>query len=203
MKTRLWFPIMITSLFLMPIVSIALLGSWDKFRIKQFPVLSQVPDFRLDERSGAQLTLNDLSGKVWIGSFLFTSCSGQCPIIAQRVRKLQHELRHRTEVRFVSFSVDPDRDTVAALDEYARRFEANPLKWFFVTGEKGALKRVVREGFMMVMEPGSSETEAVMHSSKLALVDPWGRVRGFYDANEDSEMKQLLKDTRRLIKQAH
>lgn len=201
MKNR-WFIAATTLLFMMPIVAIGLLGSWNTFRVRDLPVLSKIPDFQLQERSGRTLSLKDLAGKVWIGSFVFTRCSGQCPLIVQRVRRLEHDLRLRTEVRFLSISVDPDHDTEKTLDAYAEKFEANPLKWFFVTGDKKVIEMVVREGFKTVIEDGTPDTEQVMHSSKLALVDPWGRVRGYYDANEDGEMKKLLKDTRRLMKQA-
>ncbi|MBI1861536.1 MAG: SCO family protein [Deltaproteobacteria bacterium] len=201
MKHR-WFIAVSVGLFVMPIVAIGLLGSWNSFQIHDLPVISQIPDFQLQERSGRSLALRDLAGKVWIGSFIFTRCSGQCPLIAQRVKRLEHDLRHRTEVRFLSFSVDPENDTEAVLFEYAKKFDANPLKWFFVTGEKRAIYQVVHDGFKTVIEDGNADTEAVLHTSKLALVDPWGRVRGYYDANEDADMKKLLKDTRRLIKQA-
>lgn len=197
-----WFVAATLSLFLMPIVAIGVLGSWDTFRIRELPVLSQIPSFELTERSGKTLRLADLSGKVWIGSFIFTHCDGQCPMIAQRLQRIQRDLRHRTEVRYVSFTVDPERDSQAVLASYAKQFDADPLRWFFVTGGRKEIETVVKDGFKLVMEEGTADTEPVMHSFKLVLVDPWGRVRGYYDANEDAEMKKLIKDTRRLIKKA-
>lgn len=199
---RKWFVAATLSLFLMPVVAIGVLTSWDRFKITELPVLSKIPEFKLKDRSGRSLALSDLTGKVWIGSFIFTHCDGVCPMIAQRLQRIQRDLRLRTEVRYVSFTVDPERDSEAVLDSYAKRYDADPLRWFFLTGSKKEIENVVRKGFKLVLEEGTPETEPIMHSYKLALVDPWGRVRGYYDANEDAEMKKLLKDTRRLIKQA-
>ena len=197
-----WFVAVTTALFLMPIVAIGVLGRWNSFKVSELPILSHLPPFELTANNGKNLALSDLAGKVWIGSFIFTHCGGQCPLIAERVRKLQHDLQHKTEVRFLSFTVDPEHDSPKVLDAYAKKFDANPLKWFFVTGEKATIQKVVQDGFKMMMGDGTDGAEQVMHSFKLALVDPWGRVRGYYDANDDNEMKKLAKDTRRLIRQS-
>ena len=79
---------------------------------KQEPELTRlypVPDFSLIDQSGTAVTLADLKGKVWIADFIFTNCGGTCPMMTDKMRKLQNTLPQ--EIRMVSFSVDPDRDT--------------------------------------------------------------------------------------------
>src|SRR5439155_10150741 len=78
----------------------------------ELPVLGDVPDFSLTERSGMPITLTDLRGHVWVADFIFTNCAGPCPVMSRRMGNLQMELlRDRMEnVRCVSFTVDPERD---------------------------------------------------------------------------------------------
>src|SRR5262245_9289536 len=92
-----------------------------------------VPDFSLLEAGGRQITLQEFQGKVWIADFIFTSCAGMCPMMTSEMRKIQDALPQ--EIRLVSFSVDPARDTPAVLNDYADRFGADRRRWSFVTGD--------------------------------------------------------------------
>ena len=99
-------------------------------------VLGKLSDFSLVERSGEALGLADLKGKVWLAGFVFTHCAGPCPLISAQMSALQRPLAEFEDVRLVSLSVDPERDTPAVLSDYARRYEADPDRWLFLTGKK-------------------------------------------------------------------
>ena len=75
--------------------------------------------FSLTERSGRTVTDKDLRGSVWVASFVFTRCSGPCPAVTSTVARLQAEFKDQPGVKFVTFTVDPTRDDLAALREYA------------------------------------------------------------------------------------
>src|SRR5262249_41619086 len=90
------------------------------FGCKREPELTKlypVPDFSLIDQTGAAVTLAELKGKVWIADFIFTNCGGTCPMMTEKMRKLQNVVPQ--EIRMVSFSVDPDRDTTKVLAAYA------------------------------------------------------------------------------------
>src|SRR5690606_23950956 len=70
---------------------------------------AQVQPFRLTERSGAEVTLDTLKGRPWVASFIFTRCSGPCPRMSASMKKVQGLLAG-TDVRLVTFSVDPEYD---------------------------------------------------------------------------------------------
>jgi protein SCO1 len=84
-----------------------------------------------------------LEGKIVVVNFMFTRCTGICPILSSTMQKVQQSLSGHVgdEVRLVSISVDPEHDTSAALGEFARRFEAG-AGWLFLTGEKENVDRV-------------------------------------------------------------
>jgi cytochrome oxidase Cu insertion factor (SCO1/SenC/PrrC family) len=74
-----------------------------------------VPDFKFTERSGKPVAKADLAGKVWVASFVFTRCPGPCPAVTATVARLQKELSDDANIRFVTFTVDPERDNPAEL----------------------------------------------------------------------------------------
>ena len=164
----------------------------------ELPVMNTVPDFTLTERSAREVKNQDLAGQIWIADFVYTSCGGMCPIMSEKMRKLQDTLP--AEVRLVSFSVDPDVDTPAVLTEYARKFGADPNRWLFLTGSRESLFKLSKEGFKLAVEDsGGTELEPITHSSRFALVDQRGRIRGYYSMEEPSELAHLVKDAKSLL----
>jgi cytochrome oxidase Cu insertion factor (SCO1/SenC/PrrC family) len=123
-------------------------------------VYGRVPEFSLTERSGRLVEASNLQGKVWIADFIYTHCTDTCPLQSAQMARLQTEYRDTPDLRLVSITVDPGRDTPQVLARYAARFGADPARWLFLTGEKGAIFRLAREGFRLGVEepaaPGRS-----------------------------------------------
>ncbi|HEY2785654.1 MAG TPA: SCO family protein [Fimbriiglobus sp.] len=143
-----------------------------------------LPDFTLTERSGKSVSLADLKGKVWVASFVFTHCTSTCPKISATVARLQSELAPtRPDLRFVTFSVDPARDTPAVLAKYADQFGAKPGTWLFLTGKEGEVHKLLNEGFLVNTERNKDGKpgDEFMHSPKLVVVDKAGRICGLFD----------------------
>jgi len=162
------------------------------------PVMSTVPDFTLIERSSREVKNQELAGKIWIADFVYTSCGGMCPIMTEKMRKLQDTLP--AEIRLVSFSVDPDVDTPAVLTAYAKKFGADSNRWLFLTGNRESLFKLSKEGFKLAVDnSGGTEVEPITHSSRFALVDQQGRIRGYYSMEEPSELAHLIKDAKSLL----
>src|SRR5215831_21242660 len=111
--------------------------------------LGEVPDFALLDRSGQQVSKADLLGKVWIASLIFTRCVDECPLVSSQMAQLQDTLVAARDVRLVSITVDPTYDTPEVLTRYAQSFAAQPRRWLFLTGDKGTIYRLVREGFRL------------------------------------------------------
>jgi protein SCO1/2 len=161
------------------------------------PEYSAVPDFTLTERSGRQVTRQDLAEHVWIADFIFTRCSGICPAMSSKMKKLQDELPK--EIRLVSFGIDPEYDTPEVLTDYAKRYEADPERWLFLTGDAPAMQRLSVEGFKLALDPTSgTEAEPILHSSRFVLVDRKGQIRGYYGAEDPEALDRLAADARKL-----
>jgi protein SCO1 len=164
-----------------------------------------VEAFQLTERSGRSLGRQDLDGKVWIAGFFFTRCAGPCTRISGAMARLQSELASYNDLRLVSFSVDPDHDTPEVLQKYAERFQADPNRWLFLTGDQATIYRLVRECFKTAVEQnqGTARTPGneVMHGTRLVLVDRKHQMRGYYDVTEEDSLAQLRKKVAALIRE--
>ncbi len=166
----------------------------------------QVPDFSLLERSGRTLDLADLRGKVWIANFIYTHCTDTCPLQSARMAELQEDLSGEKDVRLISITVDPERDTPEVLSQYAERYRADPGRWFFLTGEKEAIYRLAQEGFHLSaveIPPEEQDTTGAshMHSSRFVLVDQQGQIRGYYHSTDPEALRRLLRDVKTLLQE--
>jgi cytochrome oxidase Cu insertion factor (SCO1/SenC/PrrC family) len=166
-----------------------------------------VGDFSLTERSGKVVNKDDLLGKVWVASFVFTRCTGPCPQVTATMTRLQAQLAsHGDDVRLVTFTVDPEHDDPGELRTYADHFGADPQRWLFLTGTETDVYRLVREGFHLTAqkdaEAGADAGSAVLHDTRLAVVDRKGRIRGYYqgvvDPREDDPVKGFEDNLERL-----
>ncbi len=162
------------------------------------PVYGMVPAFALTDQQGHAFTREALAGRVWIADFIFTSCAGQCLLMSDQMTGLQRTFHDENGIRFVSFSVDPERDTPETLLAYAQR-HGSDARWHFVTGDRAAITALCREGFHLAFAAGASPREPIAHSVRLVLVDRAGQIRGYYDAAETGAMAHLREDTRRLL----
>jgi protein SCO1/2 len=139
-------------------------------------------DFTLTERSGRQVTSDDLAGKVWIASFIITPCpDGKCPQVTRTVQRLQEELAGRKGLLLVTFVVHSDQRELTEKELYGAR--PDPDRWLLLTGDESEIDRLLRAFHLRgpANKPGERD-----HAQKLILVDQKGNVRGYYDGLEDT-----------------
>lgn len=156
------------------------------------PEYGTVADFSLQSSDGRVVTLGDLGKFPWIADFIFTRCEGICPMMSAKMKALSIQLQGS---RFVSFSVDPMRDTPAVLAAYAKGLDADTRRWFFLTGETDELNRVTKSFHM------NDTSDPMMHSARFVLVDAAGRIRGYYDSADNEAMDKIVEDARLLAKE--
>ena len=166
-----------------------------------FPVFGTLPDFSLTDQNGKTFSLSNLKGEVWIADFIFTHCSGICPLMTGKMKNLQEKIGIHPGIQFVSFSVDPDRDTPETLQSYGEQYKAG-LRWTFLTGDKKQIYGLSVQHFQLGVEEIPNEereepNQSVRHSSKFVLVDQKARIRGYYDS-ESQDLEKLARDAVKL-----
>ncbi len=160
-----------------------------QMRLKQtnIPELYPVPSFEFKSQFGDNFTNNDFAGKISVVDFIFTSCPGICPVMANKMSALYQEYEQENDVQFVSFSVDPARDSLETLIEYAQNLGIKDNRWKFLRTEKAAIDTLYEKGFKLGGELPYG------HSGAFVLIDENGIIRGYYNYN-DIESLALLED---------
>jgi protein SCO1/2 len=167
-------------------------------------IFGTVPDFSLTERNGRNVELANLKGKVWIANFIYTSCPDTCPMQTAELRDVQKEFEKEKDLRAVSITVDPKRDTPKVLAKYAARFHADPERWLFLTGDKEAIYSLAQQGFRLgaaeIPETKRLRADAMYaHSPRFVLVDRQARIRGYYPATEPDALRRMRGDLSKLL----
>lgn len=141
--------------------------------------------FTLTERSGKPFDSASLRGKVWLASVFFANCPGPCFRENQAIADI---LRNIPDPDLVAVSVtcDPDNDTPESLRRYADRFQAEPDRWNFLTGDMATIKKIANETFLLPAEVG-------VHSERGVVFDRKGRLRGSYHLLQPDRVKLLEK----------
>ena len=162
------------------------------------PDFGVIGDWSLTGEDGRKFGSADLAARIWIADFIFTYCAGPCPLMCEGMRDLVKRLPDNPRLRFVSFSVDPRRDTPEVLREFAKQWEA-PERWRFVTGD--GVYNLAYDGFKLEARPAEKPQPGAefIHSTRFTLVDGRGRMRGIYkyDYEEPDSMGPLLKSIER------
>ena len=153
-----------------------------------------VPQFRLTSQTGALFDSSSLQGHVWVADFIYTNCPGPCPLMSRRMKRIAQATDGG--VRMVSFTVDPARDTPPVLTAYGQRYDADPQRWSFLTGDPKTLEMLDRDAFKLGdLDPSFN------HSTRFVLVDGKGRIRGYYGMGMDRMLERIASDAHALEKE--
>jgi cytochrome oxidase Cu insertion factor (SCO1/SenC/PrrC family) len=193
------------TLVLIPLVTAGLLFWLRQMQVsalsnRPLPSYGTVPSFELVNQDAQPFGSQQLAGKIWIADFIFTTCRGPCPIISTRMSELQKPLE-KSDVHFVSFSVDPETDTPEVLRVYADKLRKEPLRWDFLTGQRDTIATISRDGFKLGVSESEEPESGPVHSTRFALVDRRGTIRGYYDALAPDGVTKLLADTNHLLRE--
>lgn len=166
----------------------------------ELPVIAEVPAFELISENGQRFGSKDLDGRVYLANFVFSRCPSVCPKMLGELQKVQKRIKGTGQkVAIVTFTVDPEHDNERVLFDLARKYDANPFSWTFLTGtDKEALFLLYRDGFKVGVEQNPQDLFDIAHSEKIVLVDQSNRVRGYY-AFEENSINQLMIDVGLLI----
>ena len=146
-------------------------------------------------QSGESFELDSLRDNVYVADFFFASCPGQCPIMAGQLQRVQNAFIKDRNFRIVSFTVDPARDTVERLRQYAKAHDAVTGRWYFLNGSKAKTYKLANESFHLVAKEDQDDgPEAFIHSEKFTLVDYNGVIRGYYNGLDSGSVNKMMAD---------
>jgi cytochrome oxidase Cu insertion factor (SCO1/SenC/PrrC family)/YHS domain-containing protein len=161
--------------------------------------LFAAPAFSFADQHGKAVSNQSLRGKVWVANFIFTTCRTVCPLLTVKLGQLQRRLEG-VDARFVSFSVDPERDTPEALAKYAQYWRPNEPRWSLLATTAQTLPPLV-QGFKVVAQKtdAGDAVDPILHSTVFLLIDAEGQVRGAYDSEVPEQLARLERGVRTLV----
>ena len=151
-------------------------------------VIKPVPPFEFTGHRGEPFSLENMKGTISIVDFIFTTCPDICPAMSAKMKSLYELYGDSEKVQFVSFSVDPDNDTIPKLKEYADKLGVYNDRWTFVRGPIEEIAELSEKGFYL-----PARDLPMGHSSRFVLVDRDGMIRGYYESLETAKIN-LLKE---------
>ncbi len=171
-------------------------------KIVEDTIWHKMPDFKLTNQLGQQVGWNNLEGKITVASFFFTSCPTICPGMTVNMKKLQDGVSNGQRVgakdakfiQFLSFSVDPERDSVQNLKKWADRFQINPSNWWLLTGPKKEIYDLANEHMKVLAIDGKGVDTSFIHTDRFVLIDKYRNIRGYYHGLDTASMQQLSRD---------
>lgn len=142
-----------------------------------------ISDYKLTERSGRDFDSKELAGEVHVVSFFFASCPGPCERQNRQLETIQSTYAKRG-VKFLSITCDPKRDSPTALSAYAKKFQADPKQWLFLTGDMKYLRRIGAEVYRVALDEQT-------HIETFLVYDRAGQQRGKFDWKKTEELAKM------------
>ncbi len=178
-----------------------LFAGTDYYKAK-LPVLNYVHDFSFTDQTGQKLSQKNITGKVYVTEYFFTTCKGICPKMNANMKTIYDQFKNEPDFAIISHTCMPEVDSVPLLKAYSKKMGAG-TNWFFVTGSKDSLYKMARESYLLDNEKNNSINikDQFIHTQFFAVVDKEGRVRGVYDGLKKDELDKLSGDIKDLLKE--
>lgn len=161
----------------------------------------RIADFAFVDQSGKTVTNQTLSGKIYVADFIFLSCPTICPKMTAQLQKVYAAYQSEPGVVFLSHTIDPERDSLTRLRQYASSLGADPDKWHFLRGNADTVMYLAEHSYFSAAYPDSTSPGGFTHSGGLLLIDKNRYIRGVYNGTDPAETKRLIDDISLLLKE--
>ena len=143
--------------------------------------------------------------KIHVANFIFTSCGSICPKLTTNMARLQQsfmkgggdarkKIVDTNIVYFMSLSVDPIRDSVRVLRDYANRMDVISDNWWLLTGNRDSIYNFIFQELRLDKFSDEPVSPDFVHTSRFVLIDKNMHVRGYYKGLDSASLLKLAKD---------
>ena len=173
------------------------------FAKSRLPSISYVRPFAFTNQDGKIVTDNDVSGKVYVAEYFFTTCKGICPRLNNNMKQVHEKFKNEPGFLILSHTCDPEIDSATKLKRYSDSLGVTGSNWIFLTGRKDSLYNMARVSYK-IDDPANNLKDIdddFLHTQFIALVDKKGEVRKIYDGLKQSEVEAMMHDIQKLLKE--
>ncbi|AXI08936.1 redoxin domain-containing protein [Oceanobacillus sp. 143] len=175
------------------------LAACDEYAIET-NMSEEIDSFEYTTQDNETLSLNDLEGNWWVADFIFTNCTTVCLPMTYNMATLQDKLAEEDiDVKLVSFSIDPERDSPDVLKKYGQGYDADFTNWSFLTGyDFETIKEFSITSFKNIVAPPPTGDDQVIHGTLFFLVSPEGEVIKNYSGVDAGSVDQIVEDLKQV-----
>ncbi|PWJ42527.1 SCO family protein [Sediminitomix flava] len=159
----------------------------------------RIPNYKLINQEGDTVTQAITEGKIYVADFFFANCPDICIAMSSEMLRIQDKFKNNPDVKIISHTVDPKRDTPEAMKAYAERIGADTDMWTFLTGTKEDLYDLASCGYFISAQNVKEDPNAFIHKDTFVLVDKEKRIRGIYSGTDREDVDRLINEIQILM----
>lgn len=159
-----------------------------------------IPAFKYINQYGDSISDKNLDGKIYVADFFFTTCPSICPVMERNMLAVYNAFKNTDDVKILSYTIDPQHDSVPVLKKYAGKLGISGNSWWFLQGHKDDTYRIAKSYLVSVQEKNLAGE--YIHDGYFILIDKKKRIRGTYDGTKPDEVSKLIEDIKILKTEA-
>ena len=150
-----------------------------------------IPEFSFVDQDSNLINGISITNKILVAEFFFTSCPSICPKMQKEMLRVYEKYKSNDDITILAFSIDPVRDSVSRLHNYAKKLGIESGKWHLLTGNKDSIYATANNFLVSAAEDPDAPGGHV-HSGNFILIDKHRRIRGYYDGTDEKSVEKLL-----------
>lgn len=166
----------------------------------QDTVYHTIAQFSFVNQVGDTISNADVSGKVYVADFFFTTCPTICPVMKKEMLRVHEKFKDNPNFKILSHSIDPTHDTQEVLKDYAGKLGITDAStWNFLTGDQEKIFEMGQTSYLTTAMADQMEPGGFLHSGAFLLIDQQGRIRGVYDGTKSDQVDRLINDIPKIL----
>ena len=159
-------------------------------------IYKTIPAFKYINQYGDSISNKNLDGNIYVADFFFTTCPSICPVMARNMLNVYNTYKSAGDVKILSYTIDPQHDSVPVLKKYADKLNVAGNMWWFLQGHKDQTYLLGKSYLVSIAE--KNPAGEYIHDGYFILVDRQKRIRGMYMGTKAEEVAKLIEDIKYL-----
>ncbi len=147
------------------------------------------------------VTDKDFDNKIYVTDFFFTACNTICPVMHRNMMEVYKKYKDNPNVKILSHSIDIKYDVPSRLKAYASKLGVESDKWSFVHGSRDSIFNIAAKSYLVAAYEDNTDPQGLVHQGWFVLVDTKKQLRGAYDGTKEDQVKQMMLDMEKLLKE--
>lgn len=128
---------------------------------------------QLTNQAGVEHGLAVYAGHPVLITMFYGSCRHTCPLLIETVRAVERLAPAAKDLRVLMISIDPERDTVAALAALAKDRHIDTRRWTLARTDAQTVRKIAA---LLNVQYKQAPDGTINHSSVISVLNPRGEI---------------------------